>query len=46
MWLIPVTLLTGRLGLAQIRAGEAGEVIEVDREHLLTLVQTDSEFGG
>jgi thioredoxin reductase (NADPH) len=38
------TLLTGRRGLAQIRAGEAGEVIEVDREHLLTLVQTDSEL--
>src|SRR5262249_48753423 len=41
-----VTLLSGRRGLAQIRAGEAGELIEVDREHLLTLVQTDSEFGG
>jgi thioredoxin reductase (NADPH) len=39
-----VTLLTGRRGLAQIRAGEAGEVIEVDREHLLALVQTDSEL--
>jgi thioredoxin reductase (NADPH) len=38
------TLLTGRRGLAQLRAGEAGEVIEVDREHLLTLVQTDSEL--
>src|SRR5215475_5509604 len=39
-----VTLLSGRRGLAQIRAGEAGEVIEVDREHLLALVQTDSEL--
>lgn len=39
-----VTLLTGRRGLAQIRAGETSEVIEVDREHLLTLVQTDSEL--
>ena len=39
-----LTLLTGRRGLAQIRAGEAGEVIEVDREHLLSLVQTDSEL--
>jgi hypothetical protein len=32
------------VGLAQIRAGEAGEVIEVEREHLLALVQTDSEL--
>jgi thioredoxin reductase (NADPH) len=39
-----VTLLSGRRGLAQIRAGEEGEVIEVDREHLLALVQTDSEL--
>src|SRR6266511_3394598 len=39
-----ITLLSGRRGLAQIRAGEAGEVIEVDREHLLALVQTDSEL--
>src|SRR5215468_6895306 len=39
-----VTLLSGRRGLAQIRAGEAGEVIEVDREHLLAIVQTDSEL--
>ena len=28
----------------QIRAAEAGEVIEVDRNHLLALVQTDSEL--
>jgi len=39
-----VNLLAGRRGLAHIRAGEAGEVIEVDREHLLGLVQTDSEL--
>jgi thioredoxin reductase (NADPH) len=39
-----LTLLSGRRGLAQIRAGEAGEVIEVDRENLLALVQTDSEL--
>jgi thioredoxin reductase (NADPH) len=39
-----VTLLSGRRGLAQIRAGEVGEVIEVDREQLLKLVQTDSEL--
>ena len=39
-----LTLLSGRRGLAQIRASEAGEVIEVEREHLLALVQTDSEL--
>jgi thioredoxin reductase (NADPH) len=39
-----VTMLSGRRGLAQIRAGESGEVIEVDREDLLALVQTDSEL--
>ena len=39
-----VNMLSGRRGLAQIRAGEAGEVIEVDRVDLLSLVQTDSEL--
>jgi thioredoxin reductase (NADPH) len=39
-----VTLLSGRRGLAQIRAGDAGEVIEVNREDLLAIVQTDSEL--
>ncbi|MGA9773616.1 MAG: FAD-dependent oxidoreductase [Blastocatellia bacterium] len=39
-----VTILSGRRGLARIRASEAGEVIEVNREHLLGLVQTDSEL--
>src|SRR5262245_39671959 len=39
-----LTLLSGRRGLAQIRAGEAGEVIEVDREQLQRLVQTDREL--
>ncbi|MFY9610156.1 MAG: FAD-dependent oxidoreductase [Blastocatellia bacterium] len=38
------TMLSGRRGLAQICAVESGEVIEVDREHLLSLVQTDSEL--
>jgi thioredoxin reductase (NADPH) len=40
-----VTMLSGRRGLAQIRVIESGEVIEVEREHLLSLVQTDSELG-
>jgi thioredoxin reductase (NADPH) len=39
-----VTMLSGRRGLAQIRVSDAGQVIEVDREDLLALVQTDSEL--
>ncbi len=39
-----VHLLSGRHPFVQTRAAEAGEVIEVDREHLLALVQTDSEL--
>jgi thioredoxin reductase (NADPH) len=39
-----VNLLSGRRGFVQIRAADSGEVIEVDRQHLLTLVQTDSEL--
>ena len=39
-----VTMLSGRRGLVRMRAGEAGAVIEVEREHLLALVQTDSEL--
>jgi thioredoxin reductase (NADPH) len=39
-----LTMLSGRRGLVTFRAPEAGEVIEIDREELLTLVQTDSEL--
>jgi thioredoxin reductase (NADPH) len=39
-----VNILSGRRGFVQIRAAEAGEVIEVGRESLLGLVQTDSEL--
>ncbi len=39
-----VNLLSGRRGFVQIRAAQVGEVIEVDRDHLLALVQTDSEL--
>ena len=39
-----VTMLSGRPGLAQLRAGAAGEVIEVDRNDLLSLIQTDGEL--
>lgn len=38
------TMLTGRRGLAQIRAGVDGEVIEVARDDLMTLIQTDAEL--
>ena len=38
------TMLSGRRGLAQIRAGTEGEVIEVARDDLLALIQTDSEL--
>jgi thioredoxin reductase (NADPH) len=38
-------MLSGRRALAQARARESGEVIELERERLLTLVQTDSELG-
>ncbi len=40
-----VNMLTGRRGLATIRVSEPGEVIEVAREDLLNLVQTDGELG-
>jgi thioredoxin reductase (NADPH) len=39
-----VNLLSGRRSLVRSRAVEPGEVIELDRESLLTLVQTDSEL--
>src|SRR5438034_1351300 len=38
------TMLSGRRGLAEIRAGADGEVIEVGRDDLLALIQTDSEL--
>ena len=38
-------LLTGRPTLVRLEAGEAGEVIEVERDRLLDLVQTDAELG-
>ncbi len=38
-------LLTGRPSLAQVRVSEAGEVIQIDRERLATLVQTDTDVG-
>jgi thioredoxin reductase (NADPH) len=39
-----ISILFGRRILVRVRAKEAGEVIEIDRKHLLELVQTDSEL--
>jgi len=39
-----VNMLSGRPALVRSRVSEAGEVIELDREQLLALVQTDSEL--
>src|SRR5215469_1919761 len=40
-----VNMLSGRRALFRIRAAKPGELIELDRQHLLALVQTDSELG-
>jgi thioredoxin reductase (NADPH) len=37
-------MMTGRRALGRLRVTESGEVIELDREHLLALVQTDAEL--
>jgi len=39
-----LTALTGRRALVRIRAAETSELIEIARESLLALVQTDSEL--
>jgi thioredoxin reductase (NADPH) len=39
-----VTMLSGRRALVTLRVGEPGEVIELDREDLLSLVQVDAEL--
>ncbi|HWW60095.1 MAG TPA: FAD-dependent oxidoreductase [Thermoanaerobaculia bacterium] len=39
-----INLLSGRRSLARARATQAGEIIEVDRDVLVSLVQTDSEL--
>src|SRR5262249_52873953 len=40
-----LSILSGRRALVRIRATEAGEVIEIDRDHGLALLQKDSELG-
>jgi thioredoxin reductase (NADPH) len=39
-----LNVLSGRRGLVRIQAAEASELIEIDREPLIALVQTDSEL--
>ena len=38
-------MLSGRRALFRARVSEPGEVIELDRQHMLALVQTDAELG-
>jgi thioredoxin reductase (NADPH) len=40
-----VSMLSGRPALVRARAVDAGEVVELSRESLLSLVQTDGEIG-
>jgi len=37
-------MITGRRALARLRVSEPGEVIELDRQQLLALIQTDAEL--
>ena len=39
-----VSMLSGRRALVRIRASQSGELIELDREKMLALVQTDAEL--
>jgi thioredoxin reductase (NADPH) len=39
-----LNLLSGRRAVFSVRAGENGEVIEVDHEHLMAIVQTDADL--
>ena len=38
------TMITGRRAMGRLRAGEPGEVIQLEREQLLTLIQTDAQL--
>ncbi|HKH43713.1 MAG TPA: FAD-dependent oxidoreductase [Thermoanaerobaculia bacterium] len=40
-----VSMLSGRRALVRARVTQPGEVVEMDRERLLALVQTDAELG-
>src|SRR5439155_3671015 len=40
-----VGTLSGRRTLFLVRASKPSEVIELDRQHMMTLIQTDAELG-
>ncbi|PYR59865.1 MAG: pyridine nucleotide-disulfide oxidoreductase [Acidobacteria bacterium] len=40
------TMITGRRAIARLRVSEPGEVLELNRDQLLALVQTDAELSG
>jgi thioredoxin reductase (NADPH) len=39
-----MSMLSGRRAILRVRMKEAGDVIELDREHLMAMVQTDAEL--
>jgi hypothetical protein len=39
-----LNMISGRHALGRLRVSEAGEVIQLDREPLLALIQTDAEM--
>jgi thioredoxin reductase (NADPH) len=40
-----VSMLSGRPAIFRVRAAKPGELIQLDRQHMLALVQTDAELG-
>ena len=40
-----VNMLSGRPAVVRMRATKPGELIELDRQHMLSLLQTDAELG-
>ena len=38
-----VNMLSGRRTLVRMRATKPGKVIELDRQHMMALIQTDTE---
>jgi thioredoxin reductase (NADPH) len=40
-----VNMLSGRRALVRMRVTKPGEVIELDRQHMMALIQTDAELG-
>jgi thioredoxin reductase (NADPH) len=39
-----INVLSGRRSLVRVQASETGEVIDIDRQHLMALIQGDSEL--